>query len=323
MKVINQTTVVVTWSQPDQHKLNGPLSGYSVQLTDSAGSVGHFTAGPSATSLVLDTLNPSSTYHIRVFAVSTMGSGPGSQPLSLRTDPKGDFIRQPQPLDKDKDSSLVKTSGSTNNKDDTEFKDALKQPWFIIIAALTVMFITSSAVLIFLMRQISISKKPINSHVTYSTSLQKSEQYNRAQSGCSLGPSGTDPHDGLWLDQAWEADKSNTASKLLNTRANTHGYANKLSEYSVIENGNDLYEEVADNHGMSTFGKKVEPISQPSPYAMTTIINIPGNSSFRGRQHHPQQQQTNTNPNPSSKHYNTNNTQESSLVNFVCSRERN
>jgi hypothetical protein len=321
IKVINQTAVHVSWLEPSRHTRNGPLSGYAVQLTDSLGSASNYTASATATSLVLNTLNPSSTYKIRVFALSSMGSGPGSAPLSLRTDPRGDFIHT-----QDKESLLVK--GSSN----TEFKDALKQPWFIIIAALTVMFITSSAVLIFLMRQISISKKPINAHVTYTTTLQKSD-YNGGQLGSlgGAGPPDSDPRDRLWMDQAWEGDKSNTASKLLNTRS-THGYANKLSEYSHLsvmersnENGNeneDLYEEVADNHGMSTFGKKENspsnPLSQPSPYATTTIINIPGNSSFRASR---QRQQAGK-----QQHYktNTNNMQESSSrLDALCYRYDN
>ncbi|KAI1303003.1 Roundabout -like protein 2 [Halotydeus destructor] len=277
VKVINETAALISWTEPARDTRDREQwSHFIVHVSDIYGHE-NFTASSKSSPVILDNLSSRLTYEIKVLAANSIGHGPASAPLYLRTDPAGDFASRSS----EDEFSLVRSGNY-------ELKELIKQPWVIIITALTMMFIMSSAVLIFLMRQITVGKKAMQ--VTYTTSIW-SENDNDHEGrgvggglggGCHEDMSTTAAHEGIWLDsKTWKPEhhvtgttSSSKASTLMSKRT-AHGYPNKLSyEYSAVVNESDLYEEVGVSRSVMTLNgsdKKENP-SEVSHYAMTRII---------------------------------------------------
>jgi len=168
---------------------------------------------------------------------------------------------------------------------DDELKNLLKQPWILILTALTIMLITISAGLIFLSKQMSLKKKPTTSIVTYG-------ELGNGQESLRL------THDILYQSR----DITNLSNPMIATKGggvvgttrNAHGYMNRMVEYpsTIVYTADGIYEEVEEDplNNMSSFGKQhhqqqqpstplssmsphLEPAHNASPYATTRIVN--------------------------------------------------
>ena len=175
---------------------------------------------------------------------------------------------------------------------DDELKNLLKQPWILILTALTIMLITISAGLIFLSKQMSLKKKPTTSIVTYG-------ELGNGQESLRL------THDILYqsrdignLSNPMIATKGGGGGGVVGTTRNAHGYMNRMVEYpsTIVYTADGIYEEVEEDplNNMSSFGKQhhqqhqqqtpstplstmsspyMEPAHNASPYATTRIVN--------------------------------------------------
>jgi len=247
---------------------------------------------------------------VAVSAFNAEGAGPPSPSLILRTDPGGLMARKPQ--DSNNRLSFLGTKEGV-------LRDPLRQPWFIVIIAITVILILASGVLIFLMRQKSGGKKPAIQHITLS--LPK----NDLGSHHALSPGGSSlVRDALWVDRSWFRGEhppphvhqnslhshhhlqthqiqqhhqgkmgTTSSSKILSTNwVPSSGYDRSSSPvddpYSVIESNE--YAEVSENQNLSTFKRQNNLLMQhqqirsttPGPYATTNLINITSNAMYRG-----------------------------------------
>lgn len=199
-------------------------------------------------------------------------------------------------------------------------RDPLKEPWFIIVASLTVMFILSSGVLVFLMRQRSASshsKTPVVQHISVSLP-------NDLGTNSMNGKGSSLVHDSVWIDHSWFGGGSSSgvgggtasnsitgiasglamvgsnsrvpssSSKLIREMGCGTGSSTLEDTYSVIET-ND-YAEVADVQNLTTFKRNnnnansngqqganalLHRSNSPGPYATTNLINITPNALYR------------------------------------------
>lgn len=310
LKVLDKHSALLSWSEPKTGGGSKSVTGYNVYLRtlEPGGKESNISTDGKTHQLTLNGLSPSATYEVAVSAFNSEGAGPSSASLILRTDPMGGLLsRRPQ----DKLSSFLGKEGS--------LRDPLRQPWFIVIIALTVMFILSSGVLIFLMKQRSGGKKPHVQHI--SLSLPKNDLTSASSPGCS-----SLVRDALWVDRSWFNGRSDhTASLHSHHHLQTHqmqqhhqgktatttssskvvgnwipsGYEPRSpvdDSYSVID-GNNEYAEVAESSNLSTFKKRQNNLLQqhhqqqvmqqqqrpstPGPYATTNLINITTNAMYR------------------------------------------
>lgn len=111
-----------------------------------------------------------------------------------------------QPFNSKSNSKLSSShDGSNHHHHHTNHyqRDPLKEPWFIIVATLTVMFILSSGVLIFLMRARSSSsahaKTPVVQHIN--VSMLPNDLGANNINGNKIASSIV--HDSVWIDHSW------------------------------------------------------------------------------------------------------------------------
>jgi len=211
LKVLDKTTALLSWSEPRTGiKV---ISGYSVLLrtlespnAKDWNRESNITTDGRTHSLTLNGLSPAATYEVAVSAFNSEGNGPSSPSLILRTDPMGGLL-----------SRRTSSGGSSGGQDRLSsflgkgegfLRDPLRQPWFIVIAALAVMFILSSGVLIFLMRQRSgmrgKKQHPVVQHISLSLPKNDLSGSSSGSGGLATGIGGTSlVRDALWIDRSW------------------------------------------------------------------------------------------------------------------------
>ena len=85
--VVNSSTVVLNWNPPDVDDQNGIVRYYVVNVSElQTENIFQFIA--NATTLTITPLHPAYTYEIAISA-ATIGPGPFSPTLTLRTDEAG------------------------------------------------------------------------------------------------------------------------------------------------------------------------------------------------------------------------------------------
>ena len=79
--------VLITWEDPESEDVNGVITGYVINVTDSSGQ--RFQTTSTSRSLLLDELSPFTVYTCLVAARTSVGVGPFSLALSFTTDEAG------------------------------------------------------------------------------------------------------------------------------------------------------------------------------------------------------------------------------------------
>lgn len=95
---VSPTSIRVSWEPPNAERSNGNIIYYKLQVveadrSDSEASVIKL----NQTSFILDELKRWTEYRIRVLAGTSVGDGPASHPITVRTHEDGTF-RLPKPF---------------------------------------------------------------------------------------------------------------------------------------------------------------------------------------------------------------------------------
>ena len=261
-KLINLTTVILSWSQLPSNHINGKLLGYNIYLYGNGSAIhSNITTNASTNSISLFNLTPGAIYSARILAFNQVGAGPFSSPISIRMEP--DFIK-----------SNIDDEEFTANSLNTSYFDA-KQTWFLVGVICTIIFAISLVVFaIFLRRKMS-CKKSVSTHLTMP--LQKVDEVGRNGFNGNV-------REALWINHGWRQTDKDT--KIINNCSSdiSNGYSSAfVADYCSVGNAPD-YAEV-DTHNLTTFYKKEYLTSIPEPYATTTLINTQSKHSNPNREH--------------------------------------
>ena len=85
---MSSTSLTLRWALPPEENRNGIISGYSINVTSNA--TGDMTIlSTTANTFSVTSLSPYTTYLCSVAALTSVGLGPYTIPLTVRTDEEG------------------------------------------------------------------------------------------------------------------------------------------------------------------------------------------------------------------------------------------
>ncbi|CAB4060483.1 ROBO2 [Lepeophtheirus salmonis] len=236
---MNSTSAIIRWSPPPPQHRNGVLLGYQIHVKGN-GSTFHSnitTLNATTTSYILSNLTLHQKYSVRAVARTKIGLGPFSQPSFFVMDPTN-----------------IKYAIITHPNEGNINGNIMSEPWFI--GLLTAVFVAISGTFI----GIIIYRKKFNSTKSLSQNTVASRHYEDITK-IAINPDGS--RGTVWINDDW---KCGTKSTGIYDEAETNQRYFRPSD----NNNTDLYAEVGEPNGFSTFGGNHR-ITEPSPYATTTL----------------------------------------------------
>nr|XP_040563510.1 roundabout homolog 2-like [Lepeophtheirus salmonis] len=236
---MNSTSAIIRWSPPPPQHRNGVLLGYQIHVKGN-GSTFHSnitTLNATTTSYILSNLTLHQKYSVRAVARTKIGLGPFSQPSFFVMDPTN-----------------IKYAIITHPNEGNINGNIMSEPWFI--GLLTAVFVAISGTFV----GIIIYRKKFNSTKSLSQNTVASRHYEDITK-IAINPDGS--RGTVWINDDW---KCGTKSTGIYDEAETNQRYFRPSD----NNNTDLYAEVGEPNGFSTFGGNHR-ITEPSPYATTTL----------------------------------------------------
>uniref|UniRef100_A0A0K2V5X8 Roundabout homolog 2like [Nasonia vitripennis] n=1 Tax=Lepeophtheirus salmonis TaxID=72036 RepID=A0A0K2V5X8_LEPSM len=250
-RLLNSTTVFLSWNTISPQHINGPLRGYEILIKGNGTSVNNTVdAETNEVTLIVNGMAPNKIYMIQISVINSIGHGPFSSPLEIS---KGFFDEAHNPhLPIDHENKDVKTT------------------WIIaIVAVLTFVLIFISGVFFYKRKFHSLENlqgKPLpQGYLPTSTSSEEfhCHLYQKTNSGKL--------HTGLWIDRDYEKSSNSSEKKLLNDartpQSSSSGHSD--TEYAYVDNKHNISSFTTSSGGSSTGRKAME---SPEPYATTDIL---------------------------------------------------
>ncbi|XP_018917016.2 roundabout homolog 2 [Bemisia tabaci] len=285
--LLNSSSVYLKWKEPPDSSHNGVIRSYQVVVRGGSNNtvLSNVSVNAASPSLLLTNLTAGATYFIAIAAATNKGTGPFSNPLSLRLDPSRRLLLT--------DNIYHMYDAPNWEESDVEWISA---PWFIallgsMVAVMTLLF---GAMLFVRKRQLLAKKTTLDSrsNVGMLATPLNSKSGTGLQHPISPPLSHTallPQHDSsLWIDGAQQSSNSSCSWRLSSENSD------KESSTRLLQNGSISampdYAEVQQNGALSTFqGHKVygngyeiscDNDNSLAPYATTTLV--PPNARMHG-----------------------------------------